>query len=75
MNHIEMMKSWLEALIDLTNEMKDQDFVNQGIEAITTLRTAIEQAEKQVPPYRAVKTVHEGKPVYVSESSAPVQKP
>ena len=39
----------LEALIDLTNEMIDQDFVNQGIEAITALRTAIEAAEKQEP--------------------------
>ena len=46
---IEAMKQWLAALIDLTNEMIDQDFVNQGMDAITSLRQAIEQAEKQKP--------------------------
>lgn len=44
---IDAMKQALEALIDLTNEMSDQDFVNQGMDAITALRLAIEQAEKQ----------------------------
>ena len=43
------MKQALEALIDLTNEMSDQDFVNQGMDAITALRLAIEEAEKQEP--------------------------
>ncbi len=46
---IEAMKQALEALIDLTNEMSDQDFVNQGMDAITALRLAIEEAEKQEP--------------------------
>jgi hypothetical protein len=41
---IEAMKQWLKALIDLTNEMIDQDFVNQGMDAIESLRQAIEQA-------------------------------
>ncbi len=44
---IDAMKQALEALIDLTNEMSDQDFVNQGMDAIAALRLAIEQAEKQ----------------------------
>jgi len=44
---ITAMKQALEALIDLTNEMVDQDFVNQGMNAITALRQAIEQAEKR----------------------------
>jgi hypothetical protein len=43
---IDAMKQALEALIDLTNEMSDQDFVNQGMDAITALRLAIEQAER-----------------------------
>jgi hypothetical protein len=30
----------LEALIDLTNEMIDQDFVNQGMDAITAIKQA-----------------------------------
>jgi len=46
---IDTMKQALEALIDLTNEMSDQDFVNQGMDAITALRLAIEEAEKQEP--------------------------
>ena len=46
---IDAMKQALEALIDLTNEMSDQDFVNQGMDAIAALRTAVEQAEKQEP--------------------------
>jgi hypothetical protein len=46
---IDAMKQALEALIDLTNEMSDQDFVNQGMDAITALRLAIEEAEKQEP--------------------------
>ncbi len=46
---LDAMKQALEALIDLTNEMSDQDFVNQGMDAITALRLAIEEAEKQEP--------------------------
>jgi hypothetical protein len=46
---IDAMKQALEALIDLTNEMSDQEFVNQGMDAITALRLAIEEAEKQEP--------------------------
>ncbi len=69
---IEAMKQALEAL-ETARRFVYSDNRPQCDAAITALRTAIEQAEKQEPPYRAVKTVHEGKPVYVSEPAAPVQ--
>ena len=52
------MEQALEALIDLTNEMIDQDFVNQGIEAITALRQCLEP--KTRPATREEKIVNPG---------------
>jgi hypothetical protein len=51
----------LEALIDLTNEMIDQDFVNQGMDAITAIKQA-----RSVPAVPDVMTTAEGEhPEYV----------
>jgi antitoxin component HigA of HigAB toxin-antitoxin module len=63
---IEAMKQALEALIDLTNEMIDQDFVNQGMDAITALRTAIAEAEKS----NIKQVIH----LYDEPPAAPVQE-
>jgi hypothetical protein len=53
----------------LTLIKTQQGYVLQRIEGIKA------QATPPAAPYRAVKTVHEGKPVYVSEPAAPVKEP
>jgi hypothetical protein len=72
---IDVMKQALEALIDLTNEMSDQDFVNQGMDAIPALRLAIEQAERECccgePDAPGVVHRTDG-PCYMAERQEPV---
>ena len=46
---IEAMKQWLEALEKLTDTEQTYDALDLGDRAITSLRQAIEQAEKQEP--------------------------
>lgn len=48
MNHIEQMKSWLETL-EMARRFVYSDNRPQCDDAITTLRTAIEQIEKREP--------------------------
>ena len=49
--------------------LSDFDY-DKRMEAIAAMRRALEQ-----PAYRAVKTFHEGKPVYVAEQPAQQQEP
>ena len=56
----EAMKLALEALEKLDKVMKRSPDTDKAI-------TAIKQALEQPAPYRAVKTYHDGKPVYVQE--------
>ena len=71
----EVLKMALEALescntwhiTDGSRQWYDEKLVDKAI-------TAIEEAlaeQQQKPAYRAVKTFHEGKPIYVAETSAP----
>ena len=76
MTHTEALTMALEALNKLTDVFLDtegnhgdyeQKALNQGNKAITVIKEALAQ-----PEYRAVKTYHEGKPVYVAQ---PQQEP
>ena len=48
----------------------EREWVDPAMEAITALTAALEQ-----PAYRAVKTWHDGKPVYVAEQPAERPEP
>ena len=66
----EVLKLALEALEffkELSLSMKE---IERAEEAITALKEALAE-QQQKPAYRAVKTFHEGKPIYVAETSAP----
>ena len=66
MTHIEAMNLALETL----ERASDSGYSIECDEAIAAIKEALAEQQKK-PAYRAVKTFHEGKPVYVAELSAP----